>query len=70
MLDLWNLSGRPTGTATDVWCMFGVPAVVGQGFPVFGGGGNVWRGQPSSIDARALNCIAAAPTSVSVGFVQ
>ncbi|GAC1642247.1 MAG: hypothetical protein NVS4B4_19210 [Bradyrhizobium sp.] len=68
-LDLWNVSGRPTGTATDVWCMFGVPAVVGQGFPVFGAGGNVWRGLPSSIDGRALNCIAGTATSLTVGSV-
>ena len=66
-LDLWNVSGHPTGTATDVWCVFGVPAVVGQGFPIFGGGGNVYRNLPTAMDGRALNCIASAATTITVG---
>ena len=69
-LDLWNVSGHPTGVATDIWCAFGVAAVVAQGFPVYGNGTNVSRNLPAAIDGRALNCIAATATALTIGVAQ
>ncbi|GAC1479350.1 MAG: hypothetical protein NVS2B11_03490 [Acetobacteraceae bacterium] len=69
-LDLWNMSGRFSGTAADVWCIYGVPAVLGQGFPIMGGGANVTRNLPAVLDNRALNCIAATSTTLNVGVTQ
>jgi len=70
MLETTNLSGRFSGTATDVWCNYAVAAVLGQGFPIYGGGGQYNRNLPAAIDLRAINCIANATTTINVGSVQ
>ncbi len=70
-LYLVNPSGRTAGTTTtDVWCAYGVPAVLGQGFLLAGYGDRVTEDMPAAIDQRALSCIASAATAITVGAVQ
>ena len=66
-----NPSGRLANTtATDVWCAYGVPAVVGQGFMLAGYGDRVTEDVAAVLDQRPINCISTASTTINVGAVQ
>ena len=71
-LYLLNPSGRPGvgGSATDVWCVYGGLAALGQGFILMGYGDRVTEDVPAVIDPRALSCIAPSPVTIIVGVVQ
>ena len=71
-LYLLNASGRLSGTtSTDVYCAYGVPAAVGQGFLLAGYGDRVTEDMPAGLDQRPLNCISSgAAVTISVGAVQ
>ncbi len=70
-LYLLNPSGRlPGTTATDCWCSYGVPAVVGQGFLLAGYGDRVSEDIAAAIDQRPLFCIASAAVQINVGAIQ
>ena len=70
-LYLLNPSGRASGTtAVDIWCSYGVPAGMGQGFILMGYGDRVTEDMAATIDQRALYCIAPSVMTINVGAVQ
>ena len=70
-LYLLNPSGRISGTtAVDIWCSYGVPAGMGQGFILRGYGDRVTEDMAATIDQRALYCIAPQAVTINVGAVQ